>query len=639
MRAQSLRRWLASRVAWVAALPLAAVAALIGLWLAPQIRTDLETHHQALARAVASQIETYLLGAQRQLDAVAGLRRDLGYRPAPYWFVPLDAHVGAGGVFEAIYLVDAADSVHSVGLPEAERGRRPDLLELDLSGRGFLRQARARGDTVWSEVFLSAVTGRLAVALTIPVMDQVIVGEIAIEPLTVFLNRLPDESDLLAIILDRRDQVIAHSRRALGGQQLNLSNLPIIRATLRDQFATQSFLFEGEELVGTMVGVPRIGWTVLVARPRREVFRPVSAMLWVMAAGVGVALLLATLAGWGLAREFARRFDRYTGQAHAVAKGDYDRPWPTSHIAEFADLANDFQRMVLAIHQREQALQASETRYRLLFERAHDAIFVVEKQTGRYLDANRAAERLTGRTVAELKTLRTADVTPTSASKRLLQTSATTDTLHLGEVSYLRPDGVTRIALSSVIPVSETLFFAMAHDVTERKTAERRVERLAYYDALTDLPNRALLAQRAELALALAARRGADLALLFLDLDRFKEVNDSLGHAVGDALLVQVATRLQQLTRDADTVCRLGGDEFVLLLPDAGRDGALQVADKLLATFREPFAVAGHHLQVTTSVGIALYPHDGATFGDLLKNADAALYRAKQNGRNTRAFY
>ncbi|WP_300456726.1 EAL domain-containing protein [Accumulibacter sp.] len=176
-------------------------------------------------------------------------------------------------------------------------------------------------------------------------------------------------------------------------------------------------------------------------------------------------------------------------------------------------------------------------------------------------------------------------------------------------------------------------------DITAMKLAEQRIEHLAYYDPLTDLPNRALLAQRADFALALAARHRNGLALLFLDLDQFKEVNDSLGHAEGDALLVQAAGRLQRLTRIEDTVCRLGGDEFVLLLPDTGQEGALRVADKLLAAFRQPFTVVGHTLRTTVSIGIALYPNDGSSFAELQKNADTALYQAKQDGRNTRVFY
>lgn len=179
----------------------------------------------------------------------------------------------------------------------------------------------------------------------------------------------------------------------------------------------------------------------------------------------------------------------------------------------------------------------------------------------------------------------------------------------------------------------------LSNHLTERQQAKHRINYLAYYDALTHLPNRTLLVQRAELALALAARRGEELAVLFLDLDRFNEINDSLGHTEGDELLMQTAQRLRNLIRDVDTASRLGGDEFVLLLPEAGQEGARRVADKLLLAFREPFAIASHRLHVTLSVGIALYPHDGAKFDELLKNADTALHRAKEAGRNTQVFY
>jgi diguanylate cyclase (GGDEF)-like protein/PAS domain S-box-containing protein len=211
------------------------------------------------------------------------------------------------------------------------------------------------------------------------------------------------------------------------------------------------------------------------------------------------------------------------------------------------------------------------------------------------------------------------------------------------EWEITRKDGRRRQILIStrILPGGETgvNVLAVMTDVTARNQVEQRIEHLAYYDALTELPNRALLAQRAELALALAARHGVELAMLSLDLDRFKEVNDALGHAEGDALLAQVAARLQALIRAEDTVCRLGGDQFVLLAPDIGQDGALRLADKLLTIFRQPFVVAGHSLSMTVSVGIALYPHDGADFSELLKNADTALHRAKQDGRNTWAFY
>lgn len=210
------------------------------------------------------------------------------------------------------------------------------------------------------------------------------------------------------------------------------------------------------------------------------------------------------------------------------------------------------------------------------------------------------------------------------------------------EWRFIKPTGESLWFSGASSPTSsgeELIYSGVVLDITERKLVEQRMEHLAYYDVLTALPNRVLLIQRAELAMALASRHQRHLALLFLDLDRFKDVNDSLGHLEGDTLLTQVAVRLQALIRVEDTVCRLGGDEFALLLPDTDQNGALRVADKVLEAFHQPYEVAGHRLGTTISIGIAIYPYDGANVTELLKNADTALHRAKREGRNVRVFY
>jgi diguanylate cyclase (GGDEF)-like protein len=179
----------------------------------------------------------------------------------------------------------------------------------------------------------------------------------------------------------------------------------------------------------------------------------------------------------------------------------------------------------------------------------------------------------------------------------------------------------------------------VVRDISERRQAEERIHHMAHHDPLTGLPNRRLLAEQAALVMALVNRNKGSLALLFCDLDRFKDINDSLGHVVGDILLIQVASQLKKSLRDTDTLARLGGDEFMILLPEAGRDDAARVADKILTMLREPVALADHQLTVTGSIGISLYPHDGGTFQDLFKNADTAMYQAKQAGRNAFCFY
>jgi diguanylate cyclase (GGDEF)-like protein/PAS domain S-box-containing protein len=177
-------------------------------------------------------------------------------------------------------------------------------------------------------------------------------------------------------------------------------------------------------------------------------------------------------------------------------------------------------------------------------------------------------------------------------------------------------------------------------DITEQRRVEEQVRHMAHHDALTQLPNRSLLQDRVGQAIARAKRKREQLALLFIDLDRFKSINDSLGHSVGDRLLQAVGARLLGCTRAADTVARIGGDEFVVLLGDVERpESARQVAQKLLEALSAPLELDGHGLQVTPSIGIAVYPGDGEDVETLLRNADSAMYHAKREGRNNAQFY
>ncbi|MDD3519372.1 MAG: EAL domain-containing protein, partial [Chromatiales bacterium] len=187
---------------------------------------------------------------------------------------------------------------------------------------------------------------------------------------------------------------------------------------------------------------------------------------------------------------------------------------------------------------------------------------------------------------------------------------------------------------------SPTHYIGVFSDISDRKEAEARIHHLAYHDALTNLPNRVLLHDRLGQAILQSRRSGRRSAVLFLDLDRFKNINDSLGHEVGDMLLVTVARRCLDAVRETDTVTRQGGDEFVIVLPDIEhtQDAAL-VARKILAALESPIKAGAHELTVTGSVGIALHPEDGQTVSMLLRNADAAMYQAKANGRNGFQFY
>ncbi|MGX9218852.1 bifunctional diguanylate cyclase/phosphodiesterase [Massilia varians] len=184
-----------------------------------------------------------------------------------------------------------------------------------------------------------------------------------------------------------------------------------------------------------------------------------------------------------------------------------------------------------------------------------------------------------------------------------------------------------------------THYVCVFSDITEVKQSQDKLDHLAHHDPLTALPNRLLFHDRLQHAMVRCARAGQQLAVLFIDLDRFKNVNDTLGHHVGDLLLKQVAGQLSACLREGDTLARLGGDEFIVLLEDVGGPGAAHVAEKLMALFEQPLTVSGYELFVTGSVGISLFPQDATDLNMLIRNADVAMYQAKARGRNGYQFY
>lgn len=207
------------------------------------------------------------------------------------------------------------------------------------------------------------------------------------------------------------------------------------------------------------------------------------------------------------------------------------------------------------------------------------------------------------------------------------------------------PDGRENWVLTTKVPLKDRQgqiigTMGIAHDITDRKQAEVQIRYMALHDVLTGLPNRALLHDRLAQAIALARRHRQKIAVLMLDLDHFKSVNDSLGHSVGDRLLEAVSKRLQACLRASDIVARLGGDEFVIALPEVTDNQNIeQVAHKVLTALAEPIQIEGHELATSASIGISQYPSDGENSEALLQGADAAMYEAKKTGRGTCCFF
>jgi diguanylate cyclase (GGDEF)-like protein/PAS domain S-box-containing protein len=286
-----------------------------------------------------------------------------------------------------------------------------------------------------------------------------------------------------------------------------------------------------------------------------------------------------------------------------------------------------------------------------VFEHSTSAILITDP-AGYIVQANDAFTRVSGYAVAQV-----VDQLPTMLAvenqqgahlgyilKQLSQRGSWEGELWLkrraGE-HYPAWVGITAVLDDEGDLASYVCFFS---DISERKASEQRIHRLAYYDALTHLPNRTLFQDRLHTALQHAERQQAWVPLMFLDLDRFKPINDSLGHAAGDRMLKEMATRLLACVTDDDTVARMGGDEFTLLLQSratqqAALNRAIHVAEQILASLVKPFVLEGREFFVTASIGIALSPQDGNELSQLMKNADTAMYHAKERGKNNFQFY
>jgi diguanylate cyclase (GGDEF)-like protein/PAS domain S-box-containing protein len=278
-----------------------------------------------------------------------------------------------------------------------------------------------------------------------------------------------------------------------------------------------------------------------------------------------------------------------------------------------------------------------------MLDSATDSIFVHGPE-GRLIYANEEAWRSRGWSRDEMLALPPYGWVEAPQDEIEQRTSRIfADGSRIFESTNRRADGSTfpvEVHARALRTGSRDVVVSIVRDITERKHVEEVIVQMAYYDPLTELANRTLFNDRLAVAIAQAHRNGERLAVLFLDVDHFKTINDTLGHAVGDQLLVGIAKRLASLMREGDTVARLGGDEFTLLLPYVSKEeDAAAVARKVIEALRPPFTLGEHEIHATASIGIAMYGGAGDTAETLLKNADTAMYRAKEKGRNGFAFY
>jgi diguanylate cyclase (GGDEF)-like protein/PAS domain S-box-containing protein len=353
--------------------------------------------------------------------------------------------------------------------------------------------------------------------------------------------------------------------------------------------------------------------------------------------------------------EAAREIEPYVAEVKLRRRGTryerrVDRPdgprWLEVHLLPHVDDAGELVASFVLInditrHRRaEMAVRESEERLAKFMHASAEGI--VFHKDGYITDANPPLLALLGYTLEEMlgrKTL--VFIAPDHMAKVAAVIASGQETAY--ESVALHKDG-TRIPVEFIVRTmmyrDERLRMTIVRDIRDREAARSRIHHLAHHDALTGLPNRIAFMEQLERSLATAEAAGGRLALLFIDLDEFKRVNDTLGHLAGDALLQQLGARITGALRATDLVARFGGDEFMVLLPGAADDAEVrEVAHKLLAAVAAPAPIEGRQIRVTPSIGVALFPRDGTTAQELIKNADAAMYQAKSRGRANAQFF
>jgi diguanylate cyclase (GGDEF)-like protein/PAS domain S-box-containing protein len=362
----------------------------------------------------------------------------------------------------------------------------------------------------------------------------------------------------------------------------------------------------------------------------------------------------AEIYGWGSSASLplhqkGKVIGAFTLYSSEVGAFDADARKLLEEMASDIDYALDRFDIALERELYRDSLQHSEESARLMLENSLDAVINMNVE-GIVTEWSGAATAIFGYQRSEAIGKALSDlIVPVQhreahnkGMKRLLTTGESQMMGKLIEIVALRRDGVefpVELSIAQIRRGGEIFFSAFIRDISERKTSEARIQYLANYDALTGLPNRNQLQERVKYAISLAHRSHEKMVLMFLDIDHFKDVNDSLGHSVGDLLLLELANRFKSTLREEDTISRLGGDEFIFMLPNSDQYAATHVAQKLLQAIERPMLIEQHHLSVTASIGIALYPNDGDDLETLLRNADVAMYKVKQENRNGYRFY
>ncbi len=410
----------------------------------------------------------------------------------------------------------------------------------------------------------------------------------------------------------------------------------------------------GEEVYGHWRYVPEFDIGVLVYEPVSKIYAILRQFHTVAFFSLLATLFIFLIIGWGYTRNIYTKINGLVGRLASISHyGDVVEIKSSSQIDAFGYLID---HMESRIHQDDDVLMSAKQRLRFFMKELEDqrfafdqhCIIVVADADGTFTDANTQFSDLSGYSRSELIGSSFARFGGDYQNERILKDifdTMNSGKVWQGELSLLKRSGERYWLETTFVPFINddgTLrnLVAIHTDITEQKLAYADMIHQAQYDALTGLPNRALLLDRLGQMLRNSRRNQNQVAVLFLDLDDFKKINDSLGHEIGDEFLVEVGRRLKSVIRDQDTVGRLGGDEFLVLLNGTEyKEDVEIVASKIIETIREPILIDEYELVVGVSIGISIYPTDGETESEMLRHADSAMYNTKKMGRNSWSYF
>ena len=357
----SLKNYLSRHFSVVAVLPVVTIACLTYTFMLPAIKDRTGLQHHAMARSIAGQISAHLSCGKRQITAIAEYlsNRQIRNHMAPVDL--LDAHCSTGDFFEALFVIDNKEGlVQTAGLTELLRPKRSDFIGMEFSRRKFIQSLKNSTTPEWSHIFLSTISSRPAVAVTIPLLKGVIIGEMPLEKLSAFISHLPVESELLTFVIDERGTVLADSIGRYWGQILKGDFKTGIELNAHSRAVSTIFELDGRQMLGTMADMDETGWKIVIAQPVSKAFQSLWEVLTLIALGLFLALVLSLAVGWCLAGKFSDIVQSYIKSAADIAGGTYNLHWPKHKTKEFSLLGQNLKRMARKINQREDELKVSQ---------------------------------------------------------------------------------------------------------------------------------------------------------------------------------------------------------------------------------------------------------------------------------------